>query len=156
MKLYKRYSRFKYRKRIPHSLDKIIRWGASLQPGDLINDCSGFNSIVKEVNVECNHSSRGWAIVGVNYDTEPNGGCSLLHCGVEPAIARDVLEVDYVRRHEDGSDVTSNTDWIRHWYGDDKEKADKAIAVVSRRIEAVKSGEHFLDDRGVMLSEFSN
>ena len=148
MKLYKRYSRLKYRRIISRKLEVRLRWALKLVPGDIINDCSGFNKVLKEIFPIYRESKRGWAITGVDFTTEPyNGGCSLFHCGVEPEVPRDVLENHYESN-------SFSDDSIRKWYGEDTTTADKWIALKNKRINVVKSGGHFLDEHGVLLPEF--
>jgi hypothetical protein len=51
MKLYKRITRFQFRRRFPKGSydEKKLLWGASLKPGDVIATCSGFNVRIKEI-----------------------------------------------------------------------------------------------------------
>ena len=149
MKLYKRYSRLAYRRIVNPRREKLLRWGLSIKPGDIINDCSGFNKIIRSVDPYYKFSSRGWAIIDVDYTTEPHGGgCSLTHCGVEPAIPRDVLESEYVKEHDE------RVVWMRQWFKGSEEKGDKAVAIAHKRVEVVRSGGHFLDEQGILPPEF--
>ena len=156
MKLYHRFSRFKYRRINPSKKqDERLKWALSLKPGDLINDCSGFNRIVKKIEPDYIRSKKGWAVVNVDFTTEPHdGGCSLIHCGVTKAVPREELESDYISSHTQWRDKW--VDQLKMWYGKDKEAWEKRISLIDRRIVIVQSGGHFLDERGILLPEFDD
>lgn len=93
MKLYKRYSKIAYNRRLSKRQQENLKWALSLKPGDIINDCSGFNSIIKEVIPDVRQTKRGWFIYNVDFIVEPFGGsCSLVHCGIEPALTPEQIE----------------------------------------------------------------
>lgn len=152
MKLYHRFSRFKFRRICPKRRDERIRWALRLQSGDLVNDCTGFNRVVREVEPECLRSTRGWAIYDALFTLEPHGGsCSLIHCGVEPALSREHLETEWVARY----DAEAHRRWALQWYGDETSADYKTEAdLIQRRLDAVKGGGHFLDERGIRLPGF--
>lgn len=92
-KLYKRVNRFEFFNLVNKNLRKRILWALSVKPGDLINDCSGFNVIVRSVEPDIWETPRGWLIHDVDLFVEPYGGtCSLRHCGVVPA--KTVREIE--------------------------------------------------------------
>lgn len=101
MKLYKRVNRLAYLKLVPKRIQKRIRWALSLKPGDLINDCSAFNVIIRTIEPDIWVSWRnGWFIYDINFTTEPFGGtCSLRKCGVTkpltPAQIEERLRIFY-------------------------------------------------------------
>lgn len=85
MRLYKRVSRFVFRRRFPkgsRSEAKLL-WGASLKPGDIISTCAGFNARVKEVIPErwgaangighCARKKEGWITVDFLVKDEAGG-----------------------------------------------------------------------------------
>lgn len=93
MKLYKRFNRLAYLRMVPKPFQKRILWALSLKPGDLVNDCSMFNVAVRKVEPDIWLSKRGWFIHDVEFCVEPFGGfCSLLQCGVEPALSAEQVE----------------------------------------------------------------
>lgn len=94
MKLYKHINRLAYLKLVPKRIQKRIRWALSLKPGDLINDCSMFNVIIRTVEPDIWLSpNNGWFIYDVSFTTEPFGGsCSLRHCGIEKPITPEQIE----------------------------------------------------------------
>lgn len=148
MKLYHRYSRFKYRRMRSHQESERIRWGAGVNPGDLINDCSGFNRVASEAELDCRMSKRGWAIIDVIFTTEPFGGsCSLIHCGVTSAIPRETIEQDY-RTHYGSPEYLES---VRRWYQGHPDQS-AALQTIERRLALLDSGGHFLDERGVLLA----
>ena len=155
MKLYKRVSRFKVRRYVHKYTEKRIKWAMSLSPGDIINDCSALNVVVRKINVQISPYNNGWYIYDVDFDIEPFGGsCSLTSCGVEPAKPRLLLEKEYVRYSTDyfTGDAPGSASY---WFGGrDKEDFKKAEKRHLSMLEAIQNGGHFLDERGVLLPEF--
>jgi hypothetical protein len=93
MKLYKRTSRLRFLRHVPRAIHDRLRWALKLKPGDLINDCSMFNVVIREVQPCIVYTKRGWYIYDVDFTTEPfGGGCSLMHCGVEPPLSPEKIE----------------------------------------------------------------
>lgn len=155
MKLYKNVSRFRVRRYMSKHSQKRIRWALSLGPGDLINDCTGFNVVIRKVTADICPYNNGWYICGVDFETEPfGGGCSLMHCGVEAPLPRDAMEkyhlewtAEYMKGNEPGT--------MAYWFGGrDTEDFKKAEKRYISMMEAVQNGGHFLDERGVLLPEF--
>jgi hypothetical protein len=126
-----------------------------LQPGDLINDCSTFNVVVRDVTGLIHLVNNGWFIYDVDIDLEPFGGsCSLRHCGVELPKPRGLLEKDYLE-YATGYMRGEGPGTAAYWYGGrDKEEFKKAEKRYLSMLEAVQNGGHFLDERGVLLPEF--
>lgn len=152
MKLYRKFSRFEVRRHVPRWLEKKLRWALTLKPGDLINDCSGFNHPLVEIEPLIRVNGRGgWYIFDVDFTTEGGGGCSLRHCGVEPAKTREACE----KRH---------LEFLNHWLAPGgpgeqfhggwenpkhEEYQKEAIKSLFFRWEVLKAGQHISDERGV-------
>ena len=123
LKLYKRVNRLMFLRRVPKPAQKRIRWALGLKPGDLINDCSGFNVIIREIDAVIVGTKRGGYIYDVDFTTEPfGGGCSLMNCGVEPPLAPEKIEqrlrafyAEWSRPESDGRDIKTDKDpvWMR-------------------------------------------
>ena len=93
MKLYKRVNRLAFLRHVPRSRQAHLKWALKLKPGEVINDCSGFNVIIREIEPQVHFTKRGWYIYDVDFTVEPfGGGCSLIHCGVEPALPVKEIE----------------------------------------------------------------
>lgn len=155
MKLYKRVSRFLVRRHVHKWAEKRIKWAMSLQPGDIINDCTSLNVVVRDVHGLMYPVNNGWYIYDVDIDLEPFGGsCSLMHCGVELPKTREVLEKDYMQYMKDymsGEGPGSAAYWFGGRDTEDFKKAEKGWF---SKLEAIQNGGHFLDERGVLLPEF--
>jgi len=96
MKLYKHFNRLAYLRRVPRRLHSHLRWALTLKPGDIINDCSGFNVVIREIEPQIFFTKSGWYIYDVRFTTEPHGGsCSLFNCGVEPAFSVKEIEQQF-------------------------------------------------------------
>ena len=93
MKLYNRVNRLAFLRHVPRSRQKHLKWALGLKSGDIINDCSSFNVVIREIEPQIFFTKRGWYIYDVHFTTEPfGGGCSLIHCGVEPALSVEEIE----------------------------------------------------------------
>jgi hypothetical protein len=147
MKLYKRMSRFLFHRELSSYKVKRIKWALSLKPGDLINDCSGFNVIVKNVIPERSgffrsskgwvHNGRnGWFIYSVNFELDPFGSCDLFSCGVEPPLtAKEITE--------------KMRAWYESWgepHGGWQYKTEEDLVW-----QRLKRGECICDERGMRL-----
>lgn len=63
MKLYKRATRFQFRRRFGCGRSFAhITWASTLKPGDVVADCSGFNSRIASITPEKRKTRRGWYI----------------------------------------------------------------------------------------------
>lgn len=155
MKTYKNVSRFYVLRRVGKYRMKRIKWAMSLKPGDLINDCSGFNVIIREIDPDVRTFHNGWFIQNVDFTVEPyGGGCSLMHCGVEPPKPRELLEKEYLVDMEDYLN-SSGPGSASYWYGGlDNPKYKKEIENLRNRLDTLKNGGHILDERGILLPEF--
>lgn len=148
MKLYKHYHRLKWRKFLPKRQERFLRWALTLKPGDIINDCSGFNRVIREVYPAHLFNRRdGWAIYDVDFTTEPHGGgCSLFHCGVQPQQSRDELEKYYLSWIEKQKEDLLKKGWINK----------EGMVLIDKRIQIIKSGGHILDENGILLPEYDS
>lgn len=92
MKLYHRVSRHYYLKCCNKRFQRGLRWALSLKPGNLINDCSGFNVVIKTIEPVIYSHNKGWYVYDVRFTTEPIGGsCSLRHCGVDVPLSAEQI-----------------------------------------------------------------
>jgi hypothetical protein len=158
MKLYHHFSRFQFLRSRPKEHFPRIRWALTLKPGDLINDCSGFNRIVREIYPEKQFNKHGgWAIYDVNFITEPHGGgCSLVSCGVTKPISREELERVWFINHDPTREFWPHRlKQMATWYGSlEHEDAKVEIAKIRTKLSVLSSGGHFLDPRGILLPEY--
>jgi hypothetical protein len=104
MKLYHRVSRFEFLRSITKKDRDNILWALSLKPGDLINDCTGFNVVIRKIEPDImyvNNGRGGWYICDIDFTTEPLGGsCSLMHCGIQsPRTPKEIT--NYIKRWYD-------------------------------------------------------
>lgn len=145
MKLYKHVSRFHFRKHVCGYREKRIRWALSLKPGDLVNDCTGFNRVVASTRPEIVNYHNGWFICDVDITLAPYGAvCPMFSCGVVPPRHRNILEEEWL------SDVEY---WV-FGEGADSISNDEQKNQLRKRVDILKSGGHILDERGVLLPEF--
>lgn len=118
--------------------------------GDIINTCSGLNSKILSVKpdyISIGTTGRCHVLVDVDIMTTDTG-CSLSHCGVEPALPREVIEA----RFKDSALEWTLTDTGRLWWGDDYPRHE---AMAHRRLQALERGEHFISQEGRMLDEYN-
>lgn len=71
----------------------------------MINGCSGFNGIIKDIEIYSHKIRRGWFIYDVhfqlvNVDGELSGYCSLMNCGVQPAKSPEEIEQWFERFYQ--------------------------------------------------------
>jgi hypothetical protein len=147
MRIYKRFSRFQFRRAVSRSREKRIQWALSLKPGDLINICSGFNVVVKDIEPFALFNGRGYAICDVDITYEPfGGGCSLIHCGVWKPLLRDEIEkryMDYLKWW------VSSPKGAAKWYGLDNPQYKEEIDKCKLTLNMLENNEHICDERGI-------
>ena len=107
MKLYKHVNRLRFLKWVPRKLHPGLRWALGLKPGDMINDCSGFNVVIARADPEVYHTNKGWYIYDVIFTNEHGGCCSLRNCGVSPPLSVADIE-KYKRQFYDSYEVTED------------------------------------------------
>jgi hypothetical protein len=151
-KLYHRASRFLVRRMVPRYREKLLKWGLTLKPGDIINDCTGFNARIIAIHPDIRYTNRGWYIMNFDLDVTPYGGsCSLSHCGIVPAVPRDKVESDWL----EWAECYINEGYLAKWWGNDKKAFEKDRADIQRRIDILKSGGHITNEFGMILKDFS-
>jgi hypothetical protein len=135
---------------IGYQLRKRGKLIATLDIGDLINDCSGFNGTIIEIDPMYRRVAGGDVLVDVDLTTS-NTGCSLTSCGVTEEQPREVVEANHLSFLEN---------WFfgepgKVWFGglDNPEHKDK-IDRAKRKLDILKSGGHITDERGRILKEF--
>jgi len=126
----------------------------TLKIGDVINDCSGYNHVVKEITPKYLKVGKGHVLCDITFTTDNGGRCSLTSCGVEVNVSREIIEKRHLEYYET---------WVKGaggqtWYGPedtwtDQTRADMALA--DRRAETLKSGGHICDEQGFLLEEFT-
>lgn len=152
-KLYSHVSRILVRRQIPRYRESRLKWGLTLKPGDLVNDCTSFNVRIRNIEPDYVQTGRGWYIYNFTLETEPNGGsCSLIHCGVIPAPPRAKVESDWLHWAEEHI----NSGYLEQWCGKSKVLFNKQLAALNKRIDILKSGGHITDEDGCLLEEFNN
>lgn len=128
-----------------------IKWALSLKPGDMINDCTGFNVKIIKINPDIRYTKSGWYICNVDFDVTPfGGGCSLNHCGIVPPIPREKIESDMLEHLE--SYISSGT--LAEWYGKDTKAFNEALSDCQKKIDTIRSGGHITNEHGMILKEF--
>lgn len=132
------------------SIGYILRYNqkkfATLGIGDLINNCSGFNVEITEIEPEYRSVGNGFVLSGIHFWTS-RGGCSLCHCGIEAELSRENIEQEHVKFLKEyyapngGASV-----WFGDKFPEEIEKANKTIALL-------ESGGHIADERGRRIYE---
>lgn len=119
--------------------------------GDYVNDCSGKNGKILSVSPIYRRIGKGKGafLLDVDLQTE-NTGCSLLSCGVEPKLSREVIEA----RH-----LSFLKGWVlgdggRTWYGAESAEYREAVTAAERSIGVIESGGHVFDEDGRPLPSF--
>ncbi len=150
-KLYHHVNRFVVRRHVSTKAAQAIKWALTLNPGDLINDCTGYNVVVRDVEPEIVQTGRGWYIYDVLFSTEPFGGnCSLRNCGVVPPMSREQIEKEHLSYME----WYINSGKLAKWHKNDEAGYQKSYQTMMAKIELLKSGGHICDERGIILEEF--
>jgi hypothetical protein len=125
---------------------------ANLDIGDYINDCTGLNGQIKEIFPIYRRIGMGKGAVLIDVDiTSANTGCSLCHCGIQPAQSQKDIE---------DRKLSFAKNWIlgeggETWYGKDSPKHQEAVANAKAMIAILESGGHVTTDKGEMLPEFA-
>jgi len=131
--------------------EKLLKWALTLKPGDIINDCTGFNVKIREIELDIRQHGRGWYLMNVDFQVTPyHGFCSLMHCGVEPEVPREKVESDWLSWAEKYLD----SEQMHHWHGKNKKSFDEEFQKIRRRIDVLKNGGHITNERGMILKEF--
>jgi hypothetical protein len=150
MRLYKKFSRFKFKRMISRSLEKRLLWALNLNPGDLVYDCSAFNVVVRDIQPLALFNGRGYAIHDIEIIHEPFGGsCSVVHCGVGKPKSRHEIEKNYLifLRY-----WLSNPNGAAKWYsGLDNPEFQDEINVWKQMLAKLENNEHICDERGVKI-----
>ena len=142
MKFYKGISRYKFNQTIDRSFKKHILWALSLQPGDLINDCTTYNREVVSVHPDFwffKKNNNGYCIYDVIIDMTGGGSCSLRHCGVEKGLSREVIET---RRVQDIARYLEQLTYL----------SVKDRALLEKELDYLRKGGHTCDERGIYLT----
>jgi hypothetical protein len=130
----------KYLRRFRHEwmLKRDIQAAMSkLDVGDLINDCTGLNGKILEMDAFYYRIGTGKGAILMDVDIQTaNSGCSLTHCGVEPALPREYIEA---------RKVAFLKEWTlgepgEHWYGKGTEKHTAAVAMANKIVSTLESG----------------
>lgn len=127
MKLYKGL-RFKFLEIVPKYRRKRLLWALSLKPGDLINDCSGFNVKVRDIHPVKIRYNNSWLIHDIIIRTEPYGGsCSVRSCGVEPPLSVEEIKKEMIEFYNECPEYRKGKVW-----------------------NAIKNGLDFCDENGMI------
>lgn len=158
-KIYKHVGRLTVWRGLRKRFIRNIKWALKVNPGDLINDCTGLNRyVISSEPQKQTFRHGGWIIYNVDFevsddkDAKQGGYCSLLNCGVGPALDRDVCEKEIlIFMNHWMTDPKAGA----HWFGGfDNPKYKDLIEICFRKWEALKKGEHICDERGILLPEF--
>jgi len=148
MKYYSKVSKHLVRKYVSKRLGKRIQWALSLDSGAIVNDCSGFNRIVKDIEIRVRNfgAAGGWIIWDVDFTMENGGGCSLRHCGVAPPRSRDEIE----KQHLNFLNYWV-TEGAASWYNLGDSDLRERYSKLVEKLEMLKAGKHICDERGLIL-----
>jgi len=159
MKLRHKIGRLTFRRYVSKDFESRIRWALNLKPGDLVNDCTGFNRYLIETEVEKLHRRDHWFVYDVLFEVsdekgneEIAGNCSLKHCGVGPPLDRDILEQEVLKFLEFW---LADPKGAKQWFGglDNPERKEELELLLKKR-DLLKAGKHITDKFGVRLPEF--
>lgn len=121
-----------------------------LKEGDLVNDCTGFNGSIIEIEPYYHPVGRAMVMVDVDLTTS-NTGCSLIHCGVCHPLSREEIEKQTLSFLENWTFGEPG----KKWYGDlDAPENREQITQARKKLDILKSGGHITDEQGVLLPEF--
>jgi hypothetical protein len=124
---------------------------SQLNVGDFINDCSGFNRRIKEIQPYYIKVSKGFVLSDIDITNDMGGSCSLRSCGVQGKLSREQIEKDtvrFLRNYTLGDDG-------KYWFGgEDSEEYKKAAIAAQLKISIIESGGHIADEDGQRLDIF--
>jgi len=160
MKLYAHMTRFQYRrlwsKRAGDT--KLLAWGSTLKPGDIVSTCQGFNSRIASIEAQRVYAHewlgkgsatrKGWFINEFKViDTDeywhyfPTGG----GCVSYPET------VERIKTYW----LSWTGDWLERWYDGDKDKIAQHRIFPEAVQKAFRSDRYPVDSDGVLLPEFA-
>lgn len=156
-KLYYKVSKKYFKTYVDNKLEKRIRWALNLRPGEIVNDCTGFNRYVIDSIAVCHKHDRGWIIYDVDIEVSDDfpaknfvGSCSLKHCGVESPLSRKDIE----KRHLDWLELwLTSKDGARRYYKGCKDRKQK-IERLTQKINLLKSGKHVCNAKGIQYKRW--
>lgn len=79
----KRRTALKYIRRLGRNMLKRYEEFSTYKVGDLVNDCTGLNMIVRKAEPVYKSVRNGLVLVDIDFFGDWNS-CSMKHCGVEP------------------------------------------------------------------------
>jgi preprotein translocase subunit YajC len=88
MKLYKNLSRFRYHRIFSKRQIELLKFGLSLNPGDMIHTCAGIDEKISEIEIEFMGYHNGWFIRDIHIKTERNSYHSLIYCCDKPGNSK--------------------------------------------------------------------
>lgn len=120
---------------------------SQLYIGDMINSCSSFNTVIKEIEpYYCNYAG-GKVLVDIDFTTT-NGGCSLTSCGVSAAKSQQEVERGW---------LSFAHYWLNSGAGDiyygglDNPEFQDEINLLRKKVNILQSGGHITDCLGVLM-----
>lgn len=119
---------------------------ANLSVGDFVNDCTGYNGLIKEIEPYYRRIGNGYLMRDVDIVTS-NSACSFIHCGIEVKWTREKIEAnraEFLRTWP-----TSRSAEV--WYG---KKQLEAINRANELLAMLESGEHIVDEDGLVYPEY--
>jgi len=119
---------------------------AKLTIGDSVNDCSGQNGQILSMKPRY-YGVRGGQVLGDVDITTENTGCSLVSCGIEPALAPEVIEARMV----DHMVHWTLADSGKLWFGS---QWDTMAAHANRVLQHINAGGHIVNANGRILPEW--
>jgi len=115
-----------------HVIERLER-----KPGDLVNDCDGFNHVIKDYIIWWGEWDTNFLVVNVDQYAFEDGRWS---CGC-PYGPVDAWTVDQIRNFHDLSDETIESHREGGWWTEKNQKL----------IDRIRSGDPITDERGVKL-----
>ncbi len=119
---------------------KKLNFGRTLQPGNLISTCCGYNERIKEIKP--NWSGSGKLIIDFDIKTEAGGSHSLIHCCEGYIESREEIE-KYWMSH----DCKVCKDWYEEWSGGINWEDSIYMKIISQ----LKEGKEVFDEDGLLI-----
>jgi len=124
---------------------------STLGVGDFVNDCTGYNGRIQEINHIYRRIGKGKGAILLDIDFQTsNTGCSLCSCGVEPKLSREEVERHSIEFAKDY--------WMgeggKTWLGGDTPEYRKSLAFAQKMIFHIENGFHITDEDGQILTEW--
>ena len=120
-----------------------------LSVGDFVNDCSGFNAVILEMQPDYIGVRGGQILFDVSLQTE-NAGCSLCSCGIEAKLSQEVVEQRTADHHRQWTLGESG----KLYFSEGSPDYVKAVEHANLIISTIESGQHITNQDGQLLDKY--